>query len=465
MPRSTGMMGCQDNLPEGGNVSRAVLLKTFLIALLSLILMLPVASIRELIAERQARRNEAVEGIALGWGKRQTLVGPYLLVPYERTWTEVTREAVDGSVKERRIERKESRQLRLPVDSVEWSMDVTTSEKVRGIYKARLYSARIQATGRVSIAARFGLAETAGSKLSFGVPRLVLGVADPRGLRSVSSLDMGGSATQFLAGSGDHALAAGIHAPLGGALGNEARGLAFGFSLELTGSEALAVAPLAHDTAVALRADWPHPSFQGVFLPVSHAAQDGGFRAQWRVSRYAAQGAQRLASCAGGECGALAAQEAAVSFIEPANVYQQLERAAKYGFLFIGLIFAAFFMFELLRRLMIHPVQYALVGLALAIFFLLLTALSEHMDFAGAYALASSACVGLVTAYVLRILRSAPAGLAFGGALACLYGVLYVLIQAEDYSLLGGALLLFVLLAAAMLATRKVDWYRLTEPA
>jgi inner membrane protein len=454
------------NLPEGGIVSRAVLLKTLLIALLSLILMLPVASIRDLIAERQARRDEAVQGIAIGWGKRQTLVGPYLIVPYERTWIEISREAVDGSVKERRIERKESRQLRLPADSVEWSMEVTTSEKARGIYKARLYSARIQAVGRLSLAARFGLTEGAGSKLSFGVPRLVLGVADPRGLRSVSQLNMGGSVVEFVAGSGDRALAAGIHAPLSAAaLGTQARSLAFSFSLELAGSEALAVAPLAHDTAVALRADWPHPSFQGVFLPASHAPLDGGFHARWLVSRYAAQGAQRLASCASDECAALTAQQAAVSFIEPIDVYRQLERAAKYGFLFIGLMFAAFFMFELLRRLMIHPVQYALVGLALAMFFLLLTALSEHMAFAGAYALATIACVGLVTAYVLRVLRSAAAGLAFGGALGSLYGVLYLLIQAEDYSLLGGALLLFVLLAAAMLATRKVDWYRLTETA
>ena len=455
----------QDNLPEGPTVSRGVLLKALLIALLSLILILPVASIRDLIAERQARRNEAVEGIAVGWGKRQTLAGPYLLVPYERAWTEVTRETVDGSVKERRVERKESRELRLPADTVDWSIDVTTSEKMRGIYKARLYSARIHVTGRVSVPARFGLSEGARGRLSFGVPLLVLGVRDPRGLRGVSPLNVGGHAMQFVAGSGDRALAAGIHAPVGAALGPEARSVAFSFSLELAGSQALSVTPLAHDTAIALRADWPHPSFQGVFLPASHAPLDGGFRARWLVSRYAAQGAQRLASCASEECPALTAQQAAVSFIEPVDVYQQLERAAKYGFLFVGLMFAAFFMFELLRRLMIHPIQYALVGLALAIFFLLLTALSEHIAFAGAYALATAACVGLVTVYMMRVLRSAAAGGAFGAALGSLYGVLYLLIQAEDYSLLGGALLLFTLLAAAMLATRKVDWYRLTEPA
>jgi len=147
---------------------------------------------------------------------------------------------------------------------------------------------------------------------------------------------------------------------------------------------------------------------------------------------------------------------------EPAGFYQQLERGSKYGFLFIGPTFAAFLLFELLRRLAIHPIQYALVGLALAMFFLLLTALSEHIAFAYAYAIATFACVGLISGYLMRVLRSALAGLGFGAALAALYAMLYALLKAEDYSLLGGSLLLFGLLAVAMIATRRIDWYALT---
>jgi inner membrane protein len=120
---------------------------------------------------------------------------------------------------------------------------------------------------------------------------------------------------------------------------------------------------------------------------------------------------------------------------------------------------------ELLRRLAIHPVQYALVGLALAMFFLLLTALSEHIAFAYAYAIATAACVGVITIYLVKVLHSKVLGLAFGGALTALYAMLYALLQSEDYALLGGSLLLFGLLAAVMIATRRVDWYRLTSSA
>jgi inner membrane protein len=94
-------------------------------------------------------------------------------------------------------------------------------------------------------------------------------------------------------------------------------------------------------------------------------------------------------------------------------------------------------------------------------FFLLLVALSEHIDFAAAYAIATAACVGIITVYLVRVLASAALGLAFGAALAGLYGLLYALLKAEDYSLLGGTILLFALLAAVMLGTRRVDWYAL----
>jgi inner membrane protein len=427
-------------------MNRSLLLKTLLIGALALVLMLPVAMIRDLVSERQARRNEAVTGIAEGWGKRQTLSGPYIAVPYERQWTEVKRETLEGKLRETRIERKESRFLHLPAQSVEWTVAADISEKARGIYKARLYSAAVQARGSIPIPGRGGL-EDGTSRYKWGSPRLVLGIADPLGIRAAPDALVDGRPYAFAPGTGDAALPGGVHAPLTDQLLGSARTLEFSFSLELAGSEAFALAPTGADTTVSMRADWPHPSFQGRYLPAKHQIAAGGFTALWKVSRFAASGEK---------------QEISVSFIEPAGLYQQLERASKYGFLFIGLTVGAFMLFELLRRLAIHPIQYALVGLALAMFFLLLTALSEHIDFALAYVIATVACVGLITAYLMRVLKSTRSGLAFGAALSSLYAMLYALLKAEDYALLGGALVLFGLLAAVMLATRRVDWYGLT---
>ena len=92
-------------------------------------------------------------------------------------------------------------------------------------------------------------------------------------------------------------------------------------------------------------------------------------------------------------------------------------------------------------------------------FFLLLISLSEHVGFATAYAIASAACVGLIGFYVGHVLRSARRGAGFGGALGALYGLLYVLLRSEDHALLLGSLLVFTCVAAAMVLTRRVDWY------
>lgn len=146
--------------------------------------------------------------------------------------------------------------------------------------------------------------------------------------------------------------------------------------------------------------------------------------------------------------------------VEPVNLYSKVDRASKYGLLFVLLTFVGFFMFETIRQLPIHPIQYALVGLALAIFFLLLLSLSEHIDFGLAYLVASIGCIGLIGVYVSNVLRSGLRGLGFAGMLALLYAALYGLLVSEDNALVLGSSLLFAILAALMLATRKIDWYQ-----
>jgi inner membrane protein len=424
--------------------------KTAVIGLLALVLLVPASMVQGLIAERQARRNEAVGGIAEGWGKRQTVAGPYLAVPYERHWTEIARETLDGKLREVRHERSESRVLRLPATSAGWTIDAEIGEKTRGIYKARLYNAKLHAQGAIDVPARSRF-EDGTSRYNWGTPRLVLGISDPLGIRAASG------SHAWAPGSGDAAIAGGLHGLITDFDFSRPQQLDFSLDLELGGSEGFSLAPLGADTAVAMRVNWPHPSFQGRFLPAAHEIRAEGFTASWKVSRLAAQSASCAFPCVG--------EQIAVSFIEPVGLYQQLERASKYGFLFVGLTFGAFLLFELLRRLAIHPVQYALVGLALAMFFLLLTALSEHIDFAAAYAAATLACVGLISTYLIWILRSMRIAFSFAGALAALYAMLYALLKSEDYALLGGSLLLFGLLALVMLATRRVDWYALTARA
>ena len=155
------------------------------------------------------------------------------------------------------------------------------------------------------------------------------------------------------------------------------------------------------------------------------------------------------------------------TFVQAVDQYQQTERAVKYGLLFVLLTFTVFLLWELLRNLRLHPVQYLLIGAALVVFYLLLLSLAEHMRFALAYAVAATATIVLVAAYAASVLAAGARGaLGIGAWLSALYGVLFVLLQLEDVALLVGSVFVFLMLALVMYLTRQIDWSgaRVAEP-
>ncbi|HET9650586.1 MAG TPA: inner membrane CreD family protein, partial [Usitatibacter sp.] len=189
----------------------------------------------------------------------------------------------------------------------------------------------------------------------------------------------------------------------------------------------------------------------------------GGFEARWRTTRLATGGQPFWEPLARKDGLRSDAGASGVALFEPVNVYSLSYRATEYAFLFILFTFAALALLEALAGVRLHPVQYALVGSAIAVFFLLLLAISEHAPFSFAYGSAAAACATLIAAYLRHPLRSAPRAAGFGALVAALYGLLYVLLVREDDALLLGSLLVFALLATVMMATRKLDWHEMAS--
>lgn len=286
--------------------------------------------------------------------------------------------------------------------------------------------------------------------------QLQLGISDPRGINNDPQIQINGKTYRFTSPANKNGANNGLpqlSIDLGPLDLQQAARYDFKFPLQLTGTTRLAIAPSGEANHISLKSAWPHPNFGGRFLPTSRNVSQQGFDAQWEIS-HLARNFEATQNPASGEV-------LSIDFVDPVNVYLQAERAVKYGVLFIVLTFAGFFLSEILRRAPIHPMQYLLVGLALAIFFLLLIALSEHLPFFVAYALSAAACIGLIAFYLAGALGGWRQGSAFGAGLTGLYGVLYSVLLSEDNSLLMGSLLLFVALGTTMLATRKLDWYRL----
>ena len=437
-----------------------LLLKIGAVFGLLIVLLVPMALIRELVHERQMRRDEVVQDIARSAGYAQTINGPVLVVPFTRVVRD-WEEARDGTRRE--VMREESGRLHLLPDRLLVNGKLTTSERQRGIYKARIFDAVTTLHAEFQVPAHYGVTESP-EAYTFGEPVLAVGISDIRGIGNGLTLAREGQSVNFEPGTTTPVLEAGVHAPLGARDAAQPQQLSFDIGLDLQGTGSFSVMPVGRETSVNLTSDWPHPSFIGEFLPRERAISAQGFTANWQTSFFATNLQQALQQCAdaGGAqqpaCASMNSRTFGVSFIDPVDQYLKSERAAKYAFLFIGLTFTAFFLFEVLQRFSVHPVQYGLVGVSLALFFLLLLALAEHIGFNLAYGVAAAACVLLNGYYVSHVLGSRKRGAVFGGALALLYGLLFGIIGSEDYALLMGSLLVFGLLAAVMVLTRKVSW-------
>jgi inner membrane protein involved in colicin E2 resistance len=142
-----------------------------------------------------------------------------------------------------------------------------------------------------------------------------------------------------------------------------------------------------------------------------------------------------------------------------ADSYRSMRRSLHYITLFLGLVFLTYFLFEVMTGKSVHPAQYALVGVAQIIFYLLLLSLAEHIGFDWSFLVAGGSTVALFTLNTEWVFGGNRLAFRALGVFTALYGFIYVLLRVEAYALLVGALASFAAVAAAMYITRNVDWY------
>jgi inner membrane protein len=435
--------------------------KVAILFVMTTLFTVPFLAIGLILGEREQYRAQAIKEVAESTAGSQTVVGPLLVVPYRERHVTRTTDSRTGKVTT--VENVSTAEAVLLPDSLNIASKVGVETRSRGIYKARILNSDVRMTGNFQLSPRFGVSSEH-DVVGFDPAYLAVMVSDPRGMRRVPVVSWNGTPATPSPGSRLKWPSPGFATDLG-ALEPSSSRVPFAIDLTLLGTQELKLVPMGMDTRVTMTSSWPHPQFSGRFLPDTRTVSDRGFEASWRLSRFATNIEAAVDRQQRGDEGGILASTFGVGFLEPVDVYRQSERAIKYGILFVVLTFVTFFMFEIVKRLSLHPMQYALVGAALAIFFLLLISISEHLPFAVGYGLSSAACVGLIGYYVSHVLRSGRLGLALAGAVAFLYGLLYVVLLSEDYALLLGSLVLFGVLAAIMVVTRRIDWGRLGEKA
>ena len=435
--------------------------------LVGLVLAVPLFSVWLLVYDRQTQSEEASASITAGWGGPQTMAGPVIVIPYRSSETETLLQ--NGQAVTRTSDA--IRELRLAPEVIEMTTDVLPELRKRSIYEAVVYQARVSGKARFAFPQELSRKGIDLSKMDLGRAELRFGLSDPRGFGSNAKVAISGHALRLQPGGGSNG-GRGFFAWLD-ASSLQSAPIAVDFAYDFRGNASVTLAPEAGETRWAVHSTWPSPSFAGEFLPDNRQVSGKGFDAFYRIGNLALGHSLTSMNDRGSPQGvdqpdtshkaapndiANAVQTAAISLIQPVDLYSQVNRATKYGFLFIGFTFLALLMFDVLGGVRVSAVEYLLMGAAIVLFFVLLLAFAEVIGFTAAYIAASAAIAGLNTAYSAAVLESWRRAWFIGALLVGLYAVLYILLSLEAFSLLIGSLMLFAALAGVMYATRRIDW-------
>ena len=462
--------------------NRSLGLKLIVVCALVLLMAIPAMFISYIAFERSGRADEVTREVSERYGGEQYISGPILMAPYAAKHT-------DGSLAELGY---------YAVFADEGQAEfgrLTTTIRKRSLFKVPTYE------GEGTLSARFPAIDsslpTGSAQVDWAQAKIVVALSDVRGLNKDVTLTLpGGTVRKFQPADIDDfqrfdvGLVAQEAAPEGyvrtprtsltkngwlrqersqtylsvdvGDVVAQAAPFTATVNMAISGAQRLGVTPFAQSTAVSIGADWADPGFQGGFPPQDREISDAGFSANWSVP-YLRRGVR-----AHGRAHTLGALTAAdkmmtVQLVSLDNPYQTVNRALKYSVLFIGLVFLAYFLFEVIVGVRVHPAQYILIGLAQSIFYLLLLAFAERIGFTPAFLLSAGATIAATAGYAGAVFGGRHYMLRAGLVFLLVYALLYSLMRMQDFALMIGALASFTAIAMTMYLTRDLNWYGLTQ--
>ena len=461
-------MNKQVTLPGGEEAPQnflqryALAFKVALIAFFILLLLIPMGMIKGLIWEREQTARQAITDVHNTWSRAQMVIGPILTIPYTY------------SLEEGKVIRE---YLHLLPDQLTIEGNIQTKELKRGIYEIIVYHAPMQLKGKFSpidlVSHNLHTVQLYPKEAI-----LSLGISDLRGIKQRVAIQWGEEKLIFNPGTEKFVpVSSGVslHTEATPLLTGE-KDISFSIDLQLQGSESILFAPIGKTTHVALTSNCPTPSFTGAYLPDKRDITKEGFSAQWdildlnrnygqvikgnsnttnmNITRQASFEYETTSSHQSGSN--IGSSAFGVNLLLPVHQYQKVTRSVKYAFLIIILTFVVNFFVEIIQKKNIHPFQYLLVGLALCLFYTLLLSTSEHINFIASYWLSTVMTVGLITFYMMGVLKIKKTALSIGGLLLLLYTYIFFLIQMESYALLAGSIGLFIILAIIMRYSQKI---------
>lgn len=429
--------------------------RLLVISAIALSISIPLGMIKGVISERNYYYDSVINEISALWGSQQTITGPFIVVPFIEKHESEEQVKNEYGKTETKLKKRYIRKHAIVLPK-HLALDTALKEdyRSRGIYKSLVYSSTLKIDAKFDKINLSGLSNHI-HRIAWEEAELVVGLTDTKAIDKIHRISLNGQNLDVVAGVGDSNLVtSGFNAPLPKSLMDE-DSLDLALSLNMNGSHGFRFTPVGENTEASIKSSWPHPKFGGQLLPDRHKINEDGFEAHWEIPHLARNYPQAWVK----EHQSIDISElvTGVDLFEPVFIYSKITRAVKYGLLFVGLTFITFFLFEISIDCALHYVQYGLVGISLALFYLTLLSLSEHISFIWAYLISASVCISMISGYVGHALRNRTKGFLLFGLLTLLFGLIYTLLRLEDLALLTGTMLLVAAVGGLMFITRDMN--------
>lgn len=432
-------------------IKNSVGFKLISITILMLLLLIPASMIKSIISERESLNQEVLKEVSHKWSGKQQINGPILCIPLVYQY----------AIKDKKEGLKtihKTKHLYLLPEKLFVKGKIEPQKLKRGIYEVVVYRSSLAISGNYNLNLKIdpeGLKE-----IKYDKAFLTVGISDLRGIEDEIVLNWGKQKLEVQPGTKlNDMISSGVSIDLPNIKEQMKQSVNFSFQLNLQGSQNISFIPIGSTSQINLQSSWPSPSFNGNFIPDIRDVNDSGFTAQWKVLQLNRNYPQTWIS----ENLHKEMQYSAlgVDLIMPIDDYQKSMRSSKYAAMTITLIFLIFFLVEILNGRKIHPFQYALVGLALCVFYILLISISEHLNFNIAYLISASLSSIMIILYGKSVFKSNKFTKVLGATVIGIYAFLFVTLQLADYALLMGSIGLALILGITMYFTRNINWYKI----
>ena len=436
-------------------IKTSITARMLMVGLLTLILLIPLSYINSLITERAVRQNDVVTEINEKWGHDVLVYGPILKLPY-KTYTETKTFNQDTKTYFTETTTHINYAYIFP-ETLNTNCEVDSKTLNRGNFESAVFTTQMHFSGHY-ISPQLATKDIKEDDILWEKATIIVRTSNLKGIKDEVDFKINDNTYTFETNFNNQS------AYLDELESNYIKiddlpmrsDKAFNFSMTFNGSKKIRIIPIGKTTTMAMTSNWADPSFTGSFLPDDETKEitKDGFSANWKVLHINRAFSQQYINDAPN----LIQFAFGTEFLVMVDEYQKSERSAKYGFLVIGLTFLIFFLIQTMSNIGIHPFQYLMIGIALTMFYTLLVSISEHSTFLKAYLIAGTSVITLITLYSKSILKTWKFPLFIGTSLTALYAFIYIIIQLENYALLVGSIGLFLILAAVMFVSRKIDW-------